>query len=177
MHNQELLNNYFSNHWKTGNTRGITSPEEISKYIKEDEWVLDVGCGENPFKKLLTNVVGIDPAFSQADFRCTIEEYVPDRLFDVATCLGSINFGGIETIEKQIDSVVACLKPKSRIYWRLNPGRHDHNNAECAGIPFFPWSFEILRTFAEKHNYTQTLEEIDSHVSRPRLYAEWHRTS
>ena len=177
MHNQELLNNYFANNWKAGRGGGITSPEEISKFIKDDEWVLDVGCGDNPFKKIIKNVVGVDPAFDQADVKCTIEEYIPHRLFDVAICLGSINFGDINTIENQISKVVSCLKPVSRIYWRLNPGRHDHNNEECLEVPFFPWTFEILRSFAEKHNYTQPVEEIDAHILRPRLYAEWHRTS
>lgn len=175
-HNQENLNNYFANYWVPGNSRGITSPSEITKLIDPSEWQLDVGCGINPFKELRSNVIGIDPAFDQADFKCTIEEYVPDRLFDVATCLGSINFGTIETIEEQIDKVVSCLKPISRIYWRLNPGRKDHDNEECNQVPFFPWTFEILRQFALKHNYIQTAEEIDAHISRPRLYAEWHRS-
>lgn len=183
-HDQALLNNYFANHWKLGKGKGVSSPEEISKYIKEDEWVLDVGCGDNPFKKLLKNVVGVDPAFDQADFKCTIEEFaekedfaLPIVKFDVATCLGSINFGDVAVIERQIDKVVGCLKPTSRIYWRLNPGRQDHDNPECAKIPFFPWTFEILKGFAKKHNYVQTVEEIDAHVSRPRLYAEWHRAA
>ena len=177
MHNQKLLNEYFAHHWKPGNNRGITSPAEIVKLISNNEWLLDVGCGNNPFKEFHTNVVGIDPAFDQADFKCTIEEYLPDRLFDVATCLGSINFGTIDIIEGQIDKVVSCLKPVSRIYWRLNPGRKDHENEECNQVPFFPWTFEILRQFAVKHNYVQTVEEIDAHISRPRLYAEWHRSS
>ena len=175
-HDQNLLNEYFSNYWVPGNNRGITSPVEITKLITEDEWQLDVGCGTNPFKEFRKNVIGIDPAFDQADIKCTIEEYVPDRLFDVATCLGSINFGTIETIEKQIDKVVSCLKPVSRIYWRLNPGRKDHDNEECNQVPFFPWTFEILRQFAIKHNYVQLVEETDAHISRPRLYAEWHRS-
>jgi len=175
MHNQKFLNDYFHNHWTSGNTRGTTSPEEIVKKINPSEWVLDVGCGRNPFKALHINTVGIDPAFDEADYKCTIEEYVPDRIFDVATCLGSINFGTIETIEEQINKVVSCLKPVSRIYWRLNPGRKDHDNEECNQVPFFPWTFEILRQFALTHNYVQSVEKIDAHVSRPRLYAEWHR--
>ena len=176
-HNHKLLNEYFSNYWIPGNNRGITNPAEITKLLRKDEWQLDVGCGTNPFKKLRKNIIGIDPAFDQADVKCTIEEYVPDRLFDVATCLGSINFGTIETIEEQIDKVVSCLKPVSRIYWRLNPGRKDHNNEECNQVPFFPWTFEILRQFAVTHNYIQTVEEFDAHVSRPRLYAEWHKST
>jgi 2-polyprenyl-3-methyl-5-hydroxy-6-metoxy-1,4-benzoquinol methylase len=174
-HNQEFLNFYFSEIWSPGNSNGITSHQEIAKKIK-NEWVLDVGCGTNPFKSLIKNVIGIDPAFDQADYKCTIEDYYPDRLFDVATCLGSINFGDEITIEKQIDKVVNCLKPNSRIYWRLNPGRQDHGNQECFNIPFFPWTFEKLDQFAKKYNYLQTVEMIDHHPSRSRLYAEWHRS-
>jgi hypothetical protein len=175
--NQLELNEYFSKHWVPGNLRGLTSPIRISSFIKDNEWLLDVGCGTNPFKSLVKNVIGVDPAFDQADFKCTIEEYQPTRLFNVATCLGSINFGTADTIELQIDKVVSCLTSSSRIYWRLNPGRHDHDNKECLSIPFFPWTFEKLNIFAKKHNYTQTVEKIDEHLTRPRLYAEWHKIS
>jgi hypothetical protein len=86
--------------------------------------------------------------------------------------------GGItQPVAEQINKVVSCLKPTSRIYWRLNPGRYDHDNEECQNIPFFPWTFEKLREFADKHNYKQTVEKIDEHPTKPRLYAEWHRTA
>ena len=176
-HNQELITDYFSKHWVPGKGRGPTSHPVIAEKIKDDEWILDAGCGNNPFKALGKQVVGVDPAFEEADVKCTIEEYIPDRQFDVATCLGSINFGTDEVIARQIAKVVSCLKPNSRIYWRLNPGRHDHDNTECADIPFYPWTFEKLREYAKLHNYIQTVEEIDEHPTRPRLYAEWHRTT
>lgn len=177
MHNQNLLNQYFSKHWVPSNPRGLTNPLRIATFIKSDEWLLDVGCGANPFKPLVKNVIGVDPAFEQADFKCTIEDYEPNRLFDVSTCLGSINFGTIDVIEIQIAKVVSCLASKSRIYWRLNPGRHDHDNEECLHIPFFPWTFEKLNMFSKKYNYLQTVELVEQHLTRPRLYAEWHRTS
>ncbi len=175
--NQEFINSYFSNHWNPGEVRGITSPESISKLIMPEEWLLDVGCGKNPFKLLLPNVVGIDPAFKEADIITTIEQYKPDRLFDVATCLGSINFGNEEAIAYQIERVVECLKLKSRIYWRLNPGRKDHDSPECQNIDFFPWTHEKLSQYANKHGYKQLNEQIDGHEKRPRLYAEWHRAA
>jgi hypothetical protein len=176
-HNQTLLNEYFSKTWKPGNSRGLTSHERLATLIHKDEWVLDAGCGENQFKQLGLQVVGIDPAFEQADIKCTIEDYIPDRQFDVATCLGSINFGSEEVVARQIAKVVSCLKTTSRVYWRLNPGRHDHGNEECNSVPFFPWTFEKLREYACQHNYIQTAEQIDEHPTRPRLYAEWHRAA
>ena len=175
-HNQEQLNQYFSKHWKPGNNQGITDPRQIVKKIKPEEWLLDVGCGKNPFKVLHSRTIGIDPAFCEADYQCTIEEFnYKDLKFDVATCLGSINFGTWEIIDRQIEKVVFNLKPCSRIYWRLNPGRHDHGNQECLTVPFFPWNFQILNEFANKYGFEQTEEQIDEHRDRPRLYAEWHR--
>jgi len=177
VHNQGLITEYFSKHWSPGQGRGITSHGVLVEKFSNDEWILDVGCGTNPFRQLGKKVIGVDPAFDQADVKSTIEDYVPDRQFDVATCLGSINFGTEEVVARQIAKVVSCLKPTSRIYWRLNPGRYDHDNEKCQDIPFFPWTFEKLREYADKHNYKQTVEEIDEHPTRPRLYAEWHRTS
>lgn len=176
MHNQKFLNEYFANHWNPGTGRAITNHLEIIKKIKQEEWLLDVGCGKNPFKILHARTVGIDPAFKEADYFCTIENFeIKDFKFDVATCLGSINFGTEEIIDRQISKVVSLLKPKSRIYWRLNPGRNDHDSELCHQIMFFPWTHEILSRYADKHKYTQTNEILEQHPTRPRLYAEWHR--
>lgn len=174
MHNQEYLNYYFSKIWKPGTNRGISSPEQLIEQIDPIEWLLDVGCGKNPFKKLHARTVGIDPAFDESDYKCTIEDFEPTRLFDVATCLGSINFGSEEIISNQIEKVVSCLKPVSRIYWRLNPGQQDHSNEECANVVFFPWTFEKLNQFARMYNYTQTFETIEN-SSRVRMFAIWEK--
>ena len=61
-----------------------------------------------------------------------------DIKFDVAFCLGSINFGNESNILNQIECVINCLNPQARIYWRCNPGLHDHGNEECETIEFFP---------------------------------------
>lgn len=151
----------------------------IAQKIAPDEQVLDVGCGQNPFKSLLPNVLGIDPAFAEADVRCTIEQFETDQRFDVATCLGSINFGSQETIETQVAKVVSLLKPRARIYWRLNPGRKDHPDPACEQVPFFPWTLEYLNALAEKHGFRQLNTQTESGASLGRdvvrLYAEWHR--
>ena len=151
----------------------------IAQKIAPHEQVLDVGCGQNPFRALLPNVVGIDPAFEQADVHCTIEQFVTDQLFDVATCLGSINFGSRDTIELQVAKVVSLLKPAARIYWRLNPGRKDHADPACQQIPFFPWTLEYLNELAVSHGFRQENAQVESGASLGksvvRLYAEWHR--
>lgn len=175
-HDQEYLNDYFRNHWKPNiDAYTYSGYKQISAKIYPHEWVLDVGCGYNPFKELLPHVIGVDPATDEADVRVTIEDFYATRRFDVATCLGSINFGDDAIIGRQINKVVSCLKDKSRIYWRLNPGRRDHASEKCQGIPFYPWSFERLQIFAELHDYRQINEQTETNGRVVRLYAEWHR--
>jgi hypothetical protein len=91
--NQIALNNYFSTHWRGHLNTYLYSGLSLSKKIQPNEWVLDVGCGINSFKPMIANLVGIDPAFGQADYQTTIEDFVTEQTFDVAFCLGSINFG------------------------------------------------------------------------------------
>jgi hypothetical protein len=176
MHDQEYLNDYFRNHWNPSLDAYIYSAyNTIAKKIQPHEWLLDVGCGYNPFKGLVKNVVGIDPAMDAADFQVTIEDFYATKKFDVATCLGSLNFGDDAIISRQINKMVECLKYKSRVYWRLNPGRKDHATEKCQGISFYPWSHRRLQNFAELHNFRQTNEQTETNGRVLRLYAEWHR--
>ena len=175
-HDQDYLNDYFRNHWKPSLDAYVYSGYEIiAAKIKPHEWLLDVGCGYNPFKQLLPNVVGVDPAMDAADFQVTIEEFQATKKFDVATCLGSLNFGDDAVISRQIHKMVSHLKDHSRVYWRLNPGRRDHASEKCQGIPFYPWSHRRLQDFAELFDFRQTNEQTETNGKVVRLYAEWHR--
>jgi hypothetical protein len=172
--NQQQLNNYFSTHWRGQFNQYLFSGLSLAKKIEPDEWVLDVGCGANVFKPLIANLVGIDPAFGQADVMTSIEEFKTNQQFDVAFCLGSINFGNEENIKNQIRCVVNLLKPKSRIYWRCNPGLKDHGNKECQTIDFFPWSPKLLKLYAKEFGFrvVDIREDFNN-----RIYCEWARSN
>ena len=142
--------------------------------IKASETVIDVGCGTNPFKSLIPNLVGVDPAFDQADHKVTIEDFITDQKFDVALCLGSINFGDVSVIERQIEKVVSLLNPNARIYWRCNPGQQDHPSEECKQIEFYPWSIEEHIRLSDKFGFMLTECTWDN---GNRLYAEWKRSA
>lgn len=172
--NQIELNNYFKTHWRGHLNTYQYSGLSLAKKIKNTEWVLDVGCGTNPFKPLITNLIGIDPAFEQADYQTSIENFKTKLKFDVAFCLGSINFGNEETIKRQIQCVIDLLQPTSRIYWRVNPGLHDHGNKECKQINFFPWSKMLLKNYATKFGFKASNIRDDLNN---RIYGEWHRTA
>lgn len=172
--NQQLLNHYFSQFWRGHLNVYNYSGLSLAKKIKPNEWVLDVGCGINSFKPLITNLVGIDPAFSRADVMTTIEDFKTEQRFDVAFCLGSINFGSEEIIKNQIDCVVNLLNPTARIYWRVNPGLQDHGNKECKEIDFFPWSSKLLEKYANEFGF-KIVEICDDFNNR--IYCEWARSN
>ena len=106
---QNKLNNYFANNWKSNLDQYQYSGWALIDKIQPNESVLDVGCGFNEFKTRILNLTGLDPANDRADVKLPIEEYSPPYKFDVALCLGSINFGNKLTIMNQIACVVNCL--------------------------------------------------------------------
>lgn len=174
--NQEYLNYYFGNIWHT-NSNPCVQPEKsgmllLDKVSSQDE-VIDVGCGTNPFKGLIKNLIGIDPAFDQADVKCGIDEFETEQRFDVALCLGSINFGDADDIERLIAKVVSLLKPAARIYWRCNPGKQDHPSKDCELINFYPWSFDEHIRLSNKFGFE--LIECCWEKNNRRIYAEWKR--
>lgn len=173
MKNQTIINQYFSTHWKSANFNSYKySGFELIHKILPNETVLDVGCGNNPFKGLIPNLLGIDPANEAADLVVSIEDFKTPHLFDVAFCLGSINFGDINDITKGINKVISCLHDDARIYWRCNPGRHDHKSQEFTEIPVYPWSFDDHEVLSHKFGFS--VKELCWDTNN-RIYAEWVR--
>ena len=173
---QNYLNQYFGTVWhKNSNPckKDTKSGLQLINKIGNYETVLDVGCGTNPFKRIIPNLIGIDPAFDQADVKCTIEEYTTDQKFDVALCLGSINFGSVVDIERQIAKVVSLLEPHGRIYWRCNPRQKDHPDPGCEQIDFYAWSMEEHVRLSDKFGFK--LAECCWEENGRRIYAEWIR--
>jgi len=91
MIDQEYLNNYFGTTWRN-TCLPIESFEcsglSLANKVSDRDHVLDVGCGLNPFKGLIKNLVGIDPAFEEADYKISLEDFVSssNEKFDVIFC-------------------------------------------------------------------------------------------
>lgn len=174
------LKEYFSTHWITPD--GGSEIEQykytgfgLLKEVKETDNVLDVGCGTNPFKPYLGDRVwGIDMTDIGSDEQVLIEDFKSDKKYDIAFILGSINFGDSGLVSRQIEAVVNSLKKDSKIFWRCNPGYHDHNNKYVTEIDFFPWSLEWHIYFSEQFGY-----EIDEFAwdgkngAYNRMYVKW----
>ena len=142
--------------------------DEISK--QNPRAVLDVGCGFNPFRGRIPNLVGIDPYNNCADLEVDILEYkVKPGTYDHILALGSINFNSKDEIEAQFLHCVNLLMQGGKFYIRANPGI-PHKTGPYVDI--FPWSFEIVNEFAEKYNLKLLTFKKDV---RDRLYFAYEK--
>lgn len=132
--------------------------------------VLDFGCGYNPFKERIPNLVGIDPYNNQADFMVDILEYaVEPETYDHIIVFGSLNFGDRNDIETRFAKLNELLMPGGRMYFRANPG-----NLWPKGpyVDIFPWTFEVAYELAK--TYGLELEKFKKD-NGDRLYFEMYK--
>jgi SAM-dependent methyltransferase len=158
------LNWFFGEIWKPRTEQyqwtGYRIAEEICR--ANPKRVLDVGCGYNPFKGRIPNLVGIDPYNNCADFMIDILDYrVEPASFDHIIALGSINFNSREDIEERFAATVNLLAPGGHLWMRCNPG-HSHKNGPWVEI--FPWSFDVAYELSKK--YDLTLETLKQDTDR-----------
>jgi len=93
---ERYTHRFFAEIWKprTGeyDHSGWALVEQVNKLMPER--VLDVGCGYNPFKGRINNLIGIDPYNNAADYEVDILDYrVKPESHDIIIALGSINLG------------------------------------------------------------------------------------
>lgn len=111
--------------------------------------VLDFGCGYNPFKGRINNLVGIDPFNNQADFMVDVMDFaVEPETYDHIIVFGSLNFGDLEDIETRFAKLNELLMPGGRMYFRANPG---HLWPKGPYVDIFPWTFEVAYKLAKTH--------------------------
>jgi len=111
--------------------------------------VLDFGCGYNPFKDRITNLVGIDPYNNQADYMVDVLDFaVEPETYDHIIVFGSLNFGDLQDIETRFAKLNELLMPGGRMYFRANPG---HLWPKGPYVDIFPWTFEVAYKLAKTH--------------------------
>lgn len=159
---QLVLANYFGKVWyaetKKYKYSGLAIIDEVNAL--NPEHVIDVGCGYNEFRGKIQNLVGIDPYNDKADIITRVEEYEPDVEYDVAICLGSINFGSSDKIYAELRKVVSMVKPGGKIYFRVNPGQQ-HTAPEAKWITFYPWTPEFIMNSAASLNCEVNVLRMD----------------
>ena len=164
---------YFADNWQPDYTKFKYSGWALLDKIKEDDQILDIGCGYNLFKKHFGNrLYGIDPANNKADQVIAWEDYTPHKEFNVFFILGSINFGDEKYVDSQIAKLSRETKTGDRIYWRQNPGIGDHPWKGVKEVQFYPWTFNKNKEWADKYDFT--INELLQDTGN-RIYTEWTR--
>ena len=148
-----VLKNYFSKVWQPETKKfkysGLAIIDEVNAMNPDN--VIDIGCGYNEFKGKIKNLIGIDPYNDRADIDVHTLDYKPDIQFDVAICLGSINFGSSDKILAELENVVNMVKSGGMLYFRVNPGIQ-HDKPEAKWINFYDWDPVFISNAAQHLN-------------------------
>jgi len=143
------MESYFSGIWQDQNFEHLEySGYQLVDYVnaQEPSSVIDVGCGYNRFKGKIDRLIGIDPYNPAADVKSSIEDY-RGVAFDIALCLGSINFGDVDYQLERLH----VLWRKEAIF-RVNPGI-PHDWTDYGDIEWYPWTPKKIHEVAERFNY------------------------
>ena len=104
---------YDINHFNNHESSGIVLADFVNG-VKPGGLVIDAGCGINPFKDKIKNLIGFDIApYEQADFQASFDQahQIFGRDFaDVVLALGSCNFGPVEENVYYLDKFYSWLK-------------------------------------------------------------------
>ena len=169
---KEFIKEYFGKHWVSRTNHYTYSNHSIADKILPGERVIDIGCGNNEFKPLITGLIGIDIVNPAADVVVDFDEYETEEKFDVALTLGSIQYGNEADIRKQLNKLASILKPVCRVYWRTNTGVRDHKNELVNQVPYYPWTIDEHYRLARDYGFEIQFIAEDLYG---RLYAEWIR--
>lgn len=150
---EAVLEKYFTKVWQAQTKKykysGLAIIDEINDMRPRS--VIDIGCGYNEFKGKIDNLVGIDPWNPRADLQSTVEHLDSDIKYDVAICLGSINFGSTDKIVKEMTAVVDVVADGGLLYFRVNPGEQ-HDAPEAKWIQFYKWDPTFISNIAKHLN-------------------------
>lgn len=171
---KRYMNRFFGEIWQPETDKYQFSGWQIVDIINKQnpKKVLDFGCGYNPFKPRIKNLVGIDAYNNAADFMVDILEFdVEPESFDHIIVFGSLNFNSIDEIQNRFKKLNELLMPGGRMYFRANPG-----NLWSKGmyVDIFPWDFKTAYDLAKTHNLELEKFKKDN---GDRLYFEFYKPS
>jgi hypothetical protein len=102
--------------------------------------IVDLGCGGNLFRRLVRNLVGIDPYHPSAD----VNDFVDDGFiqghraqFDAAIAINSLHFRGLDQFRKVLDDFYSMLKPGGTGFITFGLGVMVDHTSDDAWIEIF----------------------------------------
>ena len=154
----------------TFDTRKYTG-QWLVDYIQQRDpngLVLDVGCGSNPYKGRIKNLVGIEPGDwgskdLQWDIMGHIYKYVEDNKWDWLLAIGPLNHGDTNEITEMLTTMHGCLKPGGKLVCLVKPANWAHLKVdpwrENRGL-CYPWMKESIYRFGAQQDFELELAPV-----------------
>ena len=129
---------------------------------------LDVGCGSNPYKPHIKNVIGMEPGdWGNGDVQWNIMDhlvkYFDDHTFDFIFAIGPFNHGDTYEIEEMLTTLHGLLKIDGQMLCLVKPANWSHLKvdpwAESKGL-CYPWMKESIYNFARLCDYEFVMEPV-----------------
>lgn len=137
---------------------------------------LDAGCGSNPYKSHLPNVIGFDPGdWGGADVQwglpgCgtigakqPVNHYIADNSVDAIFAIGPANHGDTTEIEEMFSTLHGLLKPRGLLYCLVKPANWAHLQVdpwrENRGL-CYPWTRPAIGKFGDLCEFEFEMEPV-----------------
>lgn len=141
--------------------------DEIKK-DGEDVMVLDVGCGKNPFKGKVKNVIGVEPGvWGNADMQLDLEgahDLFKRDKFDWVLAIGILHHHNTEDIHIMINQLMDLVKVGGKVACLCKPYDKDSE------APYlYPWTFETTNILTKEYNLSYYLEPVEDYTIVDRI--------
>jgi len=138
--------------------------------------VLDVGCGSNPYKGKIKNLIGIEPGdWGSADLRWSLGEagnMMCNNTFDYIVAIGPLNHGDTYEIDDMLGTIHGLLKPGGELIALVKPANWAHIKVdpwrENRGL-CYPWLKKSIQKFESMHGFSSSKRAVMFGVDGPVL--------
>jgi len=132
----------------------------------DPDLVIDAGCGHNRFKGHIKNLIGFDQSpFPYADIIASFDEITfRKESADVVMCLGSIQFGDLETVDRHLAKCIEWTKPGGYLVVRIL--RETTTLIKSQNQHYF-WTNNDIDMFTTQYNLTMVKGVDEDRVVSP----------
>jgi len=134
----------------------------------ENALVLDVGCGINPFKGKIKNLIGVEPGtWGNADIQTDLNgahKLFQKEQFDWVLAIGILHHHDELTIHKMVEQLKDLIKPNGYIACLCKPHNdipelQDHPDFGAPAY-LYPWFNETTDILTQEHNLKYFQEPV-----------------
>lgn len=126
--------------------------------INDAHKIIDVGCGQNLYKKYYNNIVGLDIVDYGADIVSSIQDAkIKKETFDIALCLGVFH-GSFNNVTADIEKISSWVKPGGYIICRARQNSMNYR-IEVKNNRYF--NLDVIDNYSKKFNLCLLKKYLD----------------